>query len=180
MGYSRPTVQSYGASMAFAIKAKIDGLAPLLRRLENVKRGTRNKILRPAVTKAARIVNNAAKTAVKPGKTGRQKTRNGILKKSLGVKIASYETTVIGVIGPRKGFKTQVGVRTRGGTKSNVGDPIYEDPANIAHLVEYGHGGPHPAPPHPFMRPAWENSRSEIKATMASDIQAGLEKLARE
>ena len=24
---------------------------------------------------------------------------------------------------------------------------------NVAHLVEYGHGGPHPAPPHPFFRP---------------------------
>ena len=22
-------------------------------------------------------------------------------------------------------------------------------------LVEYGHGGPHPAPPHPFFRPTW-------------------------
>ena len=25
-----------------------------------------------------------------------------------------------------------------------------------AHLVENGHGGPHPAPPHPFMRPAFD------------------------
>lgn len=24
----------------------------------------------------------------------------------------------------------------------------------VAHLVEYGHGGPKPAPPHPFFRPA--------------------------
>ena len=28
-----------------------------------------------------------------------------------------------------------------------------------AHLVEFGHAGPHPAPPHPFVRPAWDEMR---------------------
>lgn len=36
------------------------------------------------------------------------------------------------------------------------------------HLVEYGHAGPHPAPPHPFWRPAldaqWPRWRSVIMA----------------
>ncbi len=30
-----------------------------------------------------------------------------------------------------------------------------------AHLVEYGHGGPAPAPPHPFIRPAFDTKAEE-------------------
>ena len=41
-----------------------------------------------------------------------------------------------------------------------------------AHLVEYGHGGPHPAPPHPFFRPAWD----EVKDSVSRNIQVGLGK----
>ena len=31
-----------------------------------------------------------------------------------------------------------------------------------AHLVEYGHGGPHPAPAHPFFRPALDALTNKI------------------
>jgi HK97 gp10 family phage protein len=41
-----------------------------------------------------------------------------------------------------------------------------------AHLVEFGHAGPHPAPPHPFVRPAWD----EVKFQVAENIQRGLQK----
>jgi len=41
-----------------------------------------------------------------------------------------------------------------------------------ARLVEYGHGGPHPAPPHPFFRPAVD----EVKETVKRNIQVGLGK----
>ena len=30
-----------------------------------------------------------------------------------------------------------------------------------AHLVEYGHGGPYPAPPHPFIRPSFDKRVDE-------------------
>lgn len=39
--------------------------------------------------------------------------------------------------------------------------------ARQAHLVEFGHGGPHPAPPHPFMETATEQSISRGQAEMA-------------
>ena len=35
-----------------------------------------------------------------------------------------------------------------------------------AHLVEYGHGGPAPAPPHPFVRPAFDRKSNEAYAEM--------------
>jgi HK97 gp10 family phage protein len=41
-----------------------------------------------------------------------------------------------------------------------------------AHLVEFGHGGPHPAPAHPFMRPAWDSSKREV----LEGIEQGLKK----
>lgn len=31
-----------------------------------------------------------------------------------------------------------------------------------AHLVEFGHGGPHPAPPHPYLRPAMESTKGQV------------------
>lgn len=37
-------------------------------------------------------------------------------------------------------------------------------------LVERGHAGPHPAPPHPFFRPAWDSVREEIKQDLAKDF----------
>lgn len=32
--------------------------------------------------------------------------------------------------------------------------------------VEYGHGGPHPAPPHPFIRPAYDAKKDEAWAAV--------------
>lgn len=43
-----------------------------------------------------------------------------------------------------------------------------------AHLVEFGHGGPHPAPAHPFVRPAWDS----VKASVMEKIQQGLKRVA--
>lgn len=44
-----------------------------------------------------------------------------------------------------------------------------------AHLVEFGHGGKHPAPPHPFFRPAFDAmgkiAESKIKNTLRKEIE---------
>ena len=44
-----------------------------------------------------------------------------------------------------------------------------------AHLVEYGHGGPAPAPPHPFVRPAFDRKEdeayAEIRRVIAEEIR---------
>lgn len=42
-----------------------------------------------------------------------------------------------------------------------------------AHLVEFGHGGPRPAPPHPFIRPAWD----EVQETVRENIKTGIKKI---
>ncbi len=41
--------------------------------------------------------------------------------------------------------------------------------------VEYGHGGPHPAPPHPYARPAYDEKKDEawnaVKAATIAQLQ---------
>ncbi|URZ06487.1 HK97-gp10 family putative phage morphogenesis protein [Clostridium felsineum] len=43
-----------------------------------------------------------------------------------------------------------------------------------AHLVEFGHAGPAPAPPHPFMRTAYQNKKEEVKRTIIEVLRAGI------
>jgi len=45
-----------------------------------------------------------------------------------------------------------------------------------AHLVEYGHGGPNPAPPHPFFRPAIDGFRMKVGGQIKAAIQNALRK----
>ena len=40
-----------------------------------------------------------------------------------------------------------------------------------AHLVEFGHGGPFPAPEHPTMRPAFEEERPELIKGLAEAVK---------
>ncbi len=44
-----------------------------------------------------------------------------------------------------------------------------------AHLVEDGHGGPHPAPAHPFVRPAFDATKDEafsnVKESLSEEMK---------
>ena len=51
----------------------------------------------------------------------------------------------------RKGIKAKK-------SKYDGGGWIVLSTAPHSHLVEYGHGGPRPAPPHPFLRPALDKN----------------------
>lgn len=167
----------------FSTSAKVDGLDPLLAFLDGVKRSVRNKWFRRGLTKGARVIAKSAKAKLKPAKDADGKTiaREGLLKKSITIKVVVDDSKkkAFGIIGPKQGMKTQIGTRTRDGKKSKAGDPIFEDPAKIAHLVEYGHGGPHPAPPHPFMRPAWDENKAAAQAAIADEITRGIAEVAR-
>ena len=48
-------------------------------------------------------------------------------------------------------------------SKFEDGGAIVQSGAQHSHLVEFGHGGPHPAPPHPYLRPALEKNIQEAK-----------------
>ena len=65
-----------------------------------------------------------------------------------GIKVGGVRTS-------KNGRTVTVGVHRRDIDLSDKNDEYY--PA----FVEYGHGGPRPAPPHPFIRPAFDLKKDE-------------------
>ena len=80
--------------------------------------------------------------------------RSGDLKKNLGV-------------GRRR--------KTRDRYAVEVGNFYANDPyAPHAHLVEYGHGGPHPASPTPYLEPASQMAEAEAVDAIMKELTQGL------
>ena len=66
-------------------------------------------------------------------------------------------------------------VKRRGGDKHvTIGVHVKEQSAYYSNPLEYGHGGPAPAPPHPFVRPAFdaraEEAFGEIRRVLKAEI----------
>lgn len=146
----------------FAVYVKTEGLEQALRKLDVLKGSAQTRVVRGALTKASVPVLDAMKAKCP--------TLHGNLKRALGRKTTKRRGGATVILGARRGFRKQIGSISRG---LNKGKPIFEDPANIAHLVEFGHGGPHPAPPHPFARPAWDETKDEAMAIATRETEAG-------
>lgn len=140
-----------------SMNVKVEGIKDLVKKLESMKKSKASKILRKACTKGAQPVAKSAK-AQAPVETG-------LLKKSIGHKVKSYPSgVVVGIVGPRVGHGTEVVVN---------GKPEYRDPVYYSHLVELGS---EQAPPHPFLRPAWDQNRGNVENIMRTQIGEGIEK----
>ena len=64
------------------------------------------------------------------------------------------------------------GVRKRKGRKQiTIGVHHKEYSAYYSNPVEYGHGGPAPAPPHPFVRPAFDTQQDAAYSAIRSVLQ---------
>ena len=79
--------------------------------------------------------------------------KNGLIKKSPYAK-ALPETTTL----PTVAF---AGIRPK--------------TAPHGHLVEFGHGGPHPAPAHPFVQPAWDATREYVLQNIKDGLKSTIE-----
>ena len=64
----------------------------------------------------------------------------------------------------------------RRSARVTVGVHAAEGGAPYANPVEYGHGGPHPAPPHPFVRPAFDAKAEEAYEEMKKLLNDALDK----
>lgn len=155
--------------MPFKIKMELGGIKDALKSLDGLKRGVQRRILRAAVTEASAPILQSAR--------GHAPKRTGTFKRSLGKKVKTYSKsgTVVAIVGPRKGYKTQTGITRKG-------KEIFEDPTKIAHLLEYGHlvvrGGKvvgH-APAYPSMTPAMQENQSRAVETIARRIGEEIEK----
>lgn len=64
---------------------------------------------------------------------------SGTLRAAVKTKIVQYENAWVAIVEPKR------------------------PPAFHRHIVEFGHGGPAPAPPHPYMAPAIQATRSKVQ-----------------
>jgi HK97 gp10 family phage protein len=67
--------------------------------------------------------------------------------------------------------------RKRGGGYTIKIGSHKEDDAYYATWVEFGHGGPKPAPEHPFMRPAYEATKDEAYNIIRTRLQEEIDKI---
>ena len=79
--------------------------------------------------------------------------RSGKLRGALRIKKASG----------RRGARVTVGVHRADGAAYGV-------------PVEFGHGDPHPAPPHPFVRPAFDARSEESYELLKEQLRTALDK----
>jgi HK97 gp10 family phage protein len=70
----------------------------------------------------------------------------------------------------KKGFRSK---KFRNKIKGNPATFVAADYriASHAHLVEFGHGGPHPAPPHPFFRPAMDEFKTGYESKVENMLR---------
>lgn len=175
-------------------KFRIEGAKELEKRLVEFGPKIHRKVMKQAINAGAEPVVKAAKSALAsmPERPGWRRTN--LTKKAIGKRVIAYSKTqtTIAVIGPRVGF---AGMLTSRGKVSRDKSVLAEarkinrlararvvkihDPAKIAHLVEGGHGGPHAAPPHPFLLPALNQTISQIKEAMSQKIAVGIERAAK-
>lgn len=106
---------------------------------------TANRILETAAQPVLEQMIQNASTDPKP--------RSGNLRSALRIKKASR----------RRGARVTVGVHAA------------EGGAPYANPVEFGHGGPHPAPPHPFVRPAFDARVDEAYEKLKEQLRTALD-----
>ena len=71
-------------------------------------------------------------------------------------------------------IKNRLEIRLKGGGSRPTAEVgVWDEP--IAYYVEYGHGGPHPAPAHPYMAPAAESAEDAVMAAILGAITAFME-----
>lgn len=145
-----------------SVKVQVDGLKPLLDKLAGMKRGVRNRVLRPAIRKAYRPVVQAAKALVP--------TDTGWLKKSLTAKVTTSRRAgvVTGIVGPRTKF---VKVFT-----TATGRQVKRWATKYAHLVEFGTTHSRAKS---FLMAGFRTAKTQVESILRREIEEGIEREAR-
>jgi HK97 gp10 family phage protein len=136
----------------------------LIKALDKLPAAMVRRVVRPGARKAIVPVNKDAKNRAKRVK------RTGQLWRSIGIKQKSY--TRRGVIW------TAVGARS--GYRINTHEFGWVDPRKYSHLVEFGfmhRRGKVSARfvrPQPFLRPAFDGKRSQMKSILTAEVRKGI------
>ena len=166
------------------ITATIKMTSDPIKNLALLRKSLQARVLKPAIRAAL----TPAKADVKAATAAMAKS--GHLAKAIDIKIGGGKRgkSVYGMVGPRSAyFALRVGKRWKKAkgkysvwAKAQKHDDIkipVKVPAKYAHLVELGHDGKHPAPPHPFLGPL---ARSRGPAYIEIMRQKAEEGIARE
>lgn len=153
----------------FTIKGEVQGLGPVLAAMRGMKLGMRNRALSRGITKATRVVRKAAKALAPVDTTSQGLLTKGAYRKSIDLKVSVKGERIVGIVGPARD-KTPV--------KTVEGRQV-PHPSNLAFLLEFGHGGPHPAPAIPHMRPAWDANKAACLKIISDECWLEVAKWAR-
>ena len=155
------------------VSVRVAGWAKVTSNIEELERRITRGSMRGALTKSGRIMAAKAKAGAPIGRTG-------LLKKSIkqGVKTNQKKNTVIA----RIGASTKVT-----GVDPLTGEPV--KPSKYLHLVEFGTASRGSFgkkgesitpgnPPKPFMRQAFESTKSEVRDRYFGELQSEIKKTA--
>ena len=143
--------------MADEISIGIEGVEELELQMQRLIGAISADKAEPILLDAAKVIANDARRRAPKGKTGN--LRKGIVAKKTK---------------RRGGMTAALGLSA--GEAAPAITAIDFRKAPHAHLVEYGHGGPHPAPAHPFFRPAWDANREKVTRQIIEDINNLIDK----
>lgn len=175
------------------LRFRTKGVPELVKALQAIDKKVAKKALKQAVKEAAKPILKDARSNVAVD------TRT--LKKALGIKVKVYKggSGIVGLVGVRKDKKGKpIKHKKKVGT-NRKGEDVFRDPVYYAHLVEFGTrrhtiakndrlarkdrkqkqvqtGRLHPgAKPQPFLRPALDGNRRQVKDTMIRVLKAALD-----
>lgn len=150
------------------LRFQITGQTEIAKALRGISAELRKDAAAHAMEQAVQPVVDAARNLAPVGDTGG-------LRRSIGFLIRKYRRglVVFGVIGPRRGF--------------GVPDPSLKtgrtEPANYAHLVEYGHAIHGDAAgwveAHPFLRPAWDATKAKVEKLLGQHLYGYISAIAK-
>lgn len=121
------------------------------------------KIMRPAIAAGLKPVRQAARQNAAPGAV-LSAAASGLMRKAISASAKANKDKVTG--------RVFVSPKIEGTV-----DGKRHVPGNVAHLVEFGHGGPGAAPAHPFLRPALDQRKGEAMKTVTSKARELLPKV---
>ena len=76
------------------------------------------------------------------------------------------------VRGSGEHIRDRIEVRVKRGKDPVVQVGVWDEP--VAYYVEHGHGGPHPASPHPYMEPTVEKEEDAVMAAILTVLEKEL------
>ena len=92
-----------------------------------------------------------------------------------GVNILLPAAQAAAPVGPKGGthIKNRIEARTKGINSPSAEVGVWGEP--VAYYVEKGHGGPHPAPAHPYLEPTAEAVQDEVLEAVTDVISQWLD-----